>query len=52
MWLMLREARESEQAHGLARVYIAGAMPKIRGAVAALQTIDPAPIEAKEAALS
>ncbi|MEJ2148842.1 MAG: acyl-CoA dehydrogenase family protein [Chloroflexota bacterium] len=52
MWLMLQEARESEQAHGLARVYIAGAMPKIRGAVAALQTIDPAPIEAKETALS
>jgi alkylation response protein AidB-like acyl-CoA dehydrogenase len=52
MWLMLQEARESEQAHGLARVYIAGAMPKIRGAVAALQTIDPAPIEAKDIALS
>ena len=50
--LMLKEARESEQKHGLARVYVAETMPKIRGSVAALQAIDPAPIEARVDALA
>jgi alkylation response protein AidB-like acyl-CoA dehydrogenase len=47
MWLMLRDARESERKHQLTRVYIAGAMPRVRGSVAALQAIDPAPLEAR-----
>jgi alkylation response protein AidB-like acyl-CoA dehydrogenase len=52
MWLMLKDARESERKHQLARVYIAGAIPRVRGGVAALQSVDSAPLEARETVLA
>jgi len=51
-WLTLRDARESERKRELARVYIAEAMSRIRGSVATLQAISPAPLEAREVILA
>ena len=50
-WLALQDARFSERKLELARIYFAEAMPAIRGRVAALQAMDPAPFEAREAIL-
>ncbi len=52
MWLTLRNAPASVRKRELARVIIAETMPKIRGSVAILQAISPAPIEAKDIILS
>jgi len=52
MWLALRNARASDRKRELARVTIAETMPKVRGSVAILQTISPAPIEARNIILS
>jgi hypothetical protein len=51
LWLTLQDARATERKRELARVYIAETMPKIRGSVAVLQALDPAPIEARDAIL-
>lgn len=51
-WLILQDARTSDRKRELARVYIAETMPKIRGSVAVLQAINPAPIEAKDVILA
>lgn len=44
-WLLLGSARHSERKRQLAEVYFAETMPKIKGSVAALQAISPAPVE-------
>ncbi len=51
-WLVLQVARESERKCELARVYIGETMPKLRGRVARLQAIDPAPVESKDVILA
>jgi len=62
-WLMLQDAREAERKplrfpfpverkREMARVYIAETMAKIRGRVAALQAIDPTPLQARETVLA
>ncbi len=40
-WLTLQDARHGDRKRELARVYIAEAMPKIRGKVATIQGVDP-----------
>ncbi|HDQ73165.1 MAG TPA: acyl-CoA dehydrogenase [Chloroflexi bacterium] len=47
-WLMLQHAPESERKREIARVYIAETVPKIRGKVATLQTVDPAPLQMRD----
>jgi alkylation response protein AidB-like acyl-CoA dehydrogenase len=51
-WLMLKDARQSDRKREMARVYIADAMPRIRGRVTALQAADLAPMEARDALLA
>ncbi|MGD8464934.1 MAG: acyl-CoA dehydrogenase family protein [Anaerolineae bacterium] len=51
-WLVLRDAQAAERKRELARVYVAETMPKFRGRMAALQAIDPAPLQAREAILA
>ena len=51
-WLMLQDARGMERKREMARVYIAETMAKIRGRVAMLQAIDPAPLQAREIILA
>jgi alkylation response protein AidB-like acyl-CoA dehydrogenase len=51
-WLMLRDARLTERKREMARVYIAEILPKIRGRVAMLQAVDPAPLQARDAILA
>jgi alkylation response protein AidB-like acyl-CoA dehydrogenase len=50
-WLILQDARATERKRELARVYIAETMPRLRGSVAVLQALDPAPIEARDVIL-
>jgi alkylation response protein AidB-like acyl-CoA dehydrogenase len=51
-WLALRDARSTERKRELARVYIGETMPKVRGRVAMVQAIDPAPMQARELVLA
>jgi len=51
-WLMLRDARLEGRKRAMARVYIAEALPKVRGLVAALQAMDPAPLQARDMILA
>ena len=51
-WLMLRDARLAARKRELARVYIAEILPKIRGRVAMLQAVDPAPLQARDIVLA
>jgi alkylation response protein AidB-like acyl-CoA dehydrogenase len=51
-WLMLRDARRTERKREMARVYIAEILPRIRGRVAMLQAVDPAPLQARDAILA
>jgi alkylation response protein AidB-like acyl-CoA dehydrogenase len=51
-WLMLRDARRTERKREIARVYIAEILPRIRGRVAMLQAMDPAPLQARDAILA
>jgi hypothetical protein len=51
-WLTLQDARLDERKRELARVYIAESMPKLRGKVAALQAVDPAIPQAREALIT
>ncbi len=51
-WLMLRDARVAARKREIARVYIAEILPKIRGRVAMLQAVDPAPLEARDVILA
>ena len=51
-WLVLRDARLTERKREMARVYIAEILPKIRGRVAMLQAVDPAPLQARDAILT
>ncbi|MGD1995144.1 MAG: acyl-CoA dehydrogenase family protein [Anaerolineae bacterium] len=51
-WLVLQDARLSDRKKEMARVYIAETLPRIRGAAAALQTTDPAPLLAKDTILT
>jgi alkylation response protein AidB-like acyl-CoA dehydrogenase len=51
-WLMLRDARLAARKREIARVYIAEILPKIRGRVAMLQAVDPAPLQARDAILT
>jgi alkylation response protein AidB-like acyl-CoA dehydrogenase len=50
-WLVLQAGRESDWKRAMASFYIGESMPKIRGKVAALQAIDPTPIEARDVIL-
>jgi hypothetical protein len=50
-WLTLQDARHGDRKRELARVYIAEAMPKIRGKVAAIQGVDPTIPQARKAIL-
>jgi hypothetical protein len=50
-WLTLQDARLADRKRELARVYIGEALPKIRGKVATLQTIDPAIPQARAVVL-
>jgi alkylation response protein AidB-like acyl-CoA dehydrogenase len=52
MWLLLGVARDSERKRELTRVYVAETLPKIRGSVATLQAMDPAPIKARDVILA
>jgi alkylation response protein AidB-like acyl-CoA dehydrogenase len=47
-WLTLQDGRATDRKREMARVYITETMPKIRGRVAALQAMDPAPVQARE----
>ncbi|MEJ2732787.1 MAG: acyl-CoA dehydrogenase family protein [Anaerolineae bacterium] len=51
-WLVLRDAQSSERKRELARVYISETMPKFRGRMATIQSIDPAPVQARDIVLS
>jgi hypothetical protein len=51
-WLALRDARSADRKRELARVYVSETLPKFRGRMAVIQTIDPTPVQAKEAILS
>jgi hypothetical protein len=51
-WLTLEDARHSARKRELARVFISEALPKIRGKVAALQSLDPAIPAARGAVLA
>jgi hypothetical protein len=51
-WLILQDARATERKRELARVYIAETMPRLRGNVAVLQALNPAPIEARDVILT
>jgi hypothetical protein len=51
-WLTLRSGRDGERKRALARVYIGEVMPAFRGRMAAIQAIDPAPLEAGDCILS
>jgi alkylation response protein AidB-like acyl-CoA dehydrogenase len=50
-WLTLQDARHGDRKRELARVYIAEAMPKIRGKVAAIQGVDPTIPQARKVIL-
>jgi alkylation response protein AidB-like acyl-CoA dehydrogenase len=50
-WLTLRDARRSERKRELARFYISDVLPKIRGKVATLQSIDPSVLDIRNAIL-
>jgi hypothetical protein len=49
---MLQDARLAERKREMARVYIAETLPKIRGRVAVLQAVDPAPLQARDIILA
>ncbi len=51
-WLALRDGAAGERKQGLARVYIGETMPRVRGRVAVLQALEPAPVQAREAILA
>jgi alkylation response protein AidB-like acyl-CoA dehydrogenase len=51
-WLMLQDARLAERRREMAHVYIAEILPKIRGRVATLQAMDPAPVQARDIILT
>jgi hypothetical protein len=51
-WLMLRDARQTGRKREIARVYIAEILPRIRGRVAMLRAMDPAPLQARDAVLA
>jgi hypothetical protein len=51
-WLVLQDARSAERKREMARVYIAEALPKIRGKVAVLQAIDPTLLQTRDAILT
>jgi alkylation response protein AidB-like acyl-CoA dehydrogenase len=50
-WLTLQDARATARKRELARIYVAEALPRIRGKVAALQSVDPAIPQARELVL-
>lgn len=47
-WLMLQDARLTEEKRKMARFYIAETLPKIQGKIARLQSVDPALLQASE----
>ncbi len=51
-WLVLRDARTGGRKRELARVYIGDTMPKVRGRVATLQALEPAPVQVREKVLA
>jgi alkylation response protein AidB-like acyl-CoA dehydrogenase len=51
-WLVLQDARLAGRKREMARVYIAETLPKIRGRVAVLQAVDPAPLQARDIILA
>jgi alkylation response protein AidB-like acyl-CoA dehydrogenase len=51
-WLALRDGRSAERKRELARVYVGETLPKLRGRVAMLQAVDPAPMQARELVLA
>ncbi len=51
-WLVLRDARLAVRKREMARLYMAEILPQIRGKVAALQTIDPALLQARDVVLA
>jgi hypothetical protein len=46
-WLVLQDGRRSGRKRALARVFIADAMPRMRGWFERLRAMDPAPIESR-----
>jgi alkylation response protein AidB-like acyl-CoA dehydrogenase len=51
-WLVLRDARTGERKRELARVYFGEIMPRVRGRVATLQALEPAPVQVREKVLA
>lgn len=51
-WLVLRDARTGERKRELARVYFGEVMPRVRGRVATLQALEPAPVQVRETVLA
>jgi alkylation response protein AidB-like acyl-CoA dehydrogenase len=51
-WLALQDARLSERKRDLARVYVAEAMPKLRGKVASIQAVDPSILRTRDVLLA
>ena len=51
-WLVLRDARTGERKRELARVYFGQVMPRVRGRVATLQALEPAPVQVRETVLA
>ena len=51
-WLVLRDARTGERKRELARVYFGATMPRVRGRVATLQALEPAPVQVRETVLA
>ena len=51
-WLVLRDARTGERKRELARVYFGEVMPRVRGRVATLQALEPAPVQVREKVLA
>jgi hypothetical protein len=51
-WLVLRDARTADRKRELARIYIGDTLPKARGRIAALQVLEPAPVQARETVLA
>ncbi len=50
-WLTLQDARHSERKRALARAYMADVLPKIRGKVATIQSVDPGLLQLREEVL-
>ena len=51
-WLMLGNARGSDRKRAIAQVYISEHLPKMRSSAAAIQAVDPTPLQVRDEILA